>query len=171
MVSFKTLVAVSSIFVVVGAATLHEEPEKTLDFSSDNIEYAPPCVQLYALLEKYSAEYDIPFEIAIGVASEETGYHGPFHWSYDPKQVSYANAYGAMQIQVPTANDNWDERVTAKMLLNDLDLNVHISMKLLSRLKRKYGSWRVALGVYNSGRPIVNDYAIRIASGKSNPLK
>jgi hypothetical protein len=76
-----------------------------------------------------------------------------------------------MQIQVPTANDNWDERVTAKMLLNDLDLNVHISMKLLARLRKKYGSWKVALGVYNSGRPIINDYAVRISSGRSNPLK
>jgi hypothetical protein len=44
-------------------------------------------------------------------------------------------------------------------------------MKLLARLQKKYGNWKVALGVYNSGRPIVNDYAIRIASGKSNPLK
>jgi soluble lytic murein transglycosylase-like protein len=171
MVSIKTLIAASSVFVLIGAATLIDEVEKTLDFSSDNIEYAPPCVQLYSLLEKYSDEYGVPFEIAIGVAREETGYRGPFHWSYDPKQVSYANAYGAMQIQVPTANANWDERVTAKMLMTDLDLNVHISMKLLARLQKKYGNWKVALGVYNSGRPIVNDYAIRIASGKSNPLK
>lgn len=171
MVSFKTLIAVASVFVLIGAATLKDETEKTLDFSSSNIEYAPPCVQLYALLEKYSDEYDVPFEIAIGVAREETGYRGPFHWSYDPKKTSYANAYGAMQIQVPTANDNWSDHVTAKMLLNDLDLNVHISMKLLAKLRKKYGSWKVALGVYNSGRPIVNDYAIRISSGRSNPLK
>lgn len=171
MVSFKTLIAVASVFVLIGAATLKDETEKTLDFSSSNIEYAPPCVQLYALLEKYSDEYDVPFEIAIGVAREETGYHGPFHWSYDPKKTSHANAYGAMQIQVPTANDNWSDQVTAKMLLNDLDLNVHISMKLLAKLRKKYGSWKVALGVYNSGRPIVNDYAIRISSGRSNPLK
>lgn len=171
MVSIKTLVAVGSIFVIIVAANLHDDNGQTLDFSSDNIEYAPPCVQLYALLEKYSDEYDVPFDIAIGVAREETGYLGPFHWSYDPKQVSYASAYGAMQIQVPTANDNWNERVTSRMLLNDLDLNVHISMKLLARLKKKYGSWRVALGVYNSGRPIVNDYAVRISSGNSNPLK
>jgi soluble lytic murein transglycosylase-like protein len=171
MVSFKTLVAVASVFIVIGAATLKQDTDRTLDFSSDNIEYAPPCVQLYSLLEKYSDQYDVPFEIAIGVAREETGYTGPFHWSYDPKQVSYASAYGAMQIQVPTANDNWDERVTAKMLLNDLDLNVHISMKLLARLRKKYGSWKVALGVYNSGRPIINDYAVRISSGRSNPLK
>jgi len=171
MVSFKTLVAVGSIFVILVATTLYDGNDQTLVFSSDNIEYAPPCVQLYAILEKYSDEYNVPFNIAIGVAHEETGYLGPFHWSYDPKQVSYANAYGAMQIQVPTANDNWDKRVNSRMLLNDLDLNVHISMKLLSKLRKKYGSWKVALGVYNSGQPIINSYAVRISSGNSNPLK
>ena len=171
MVSTKVLIAAVSVFVLVGAATLKDYADQTLDFSSSNIEYAPPCVQLYALLEKYSNEYGVPFEIAIGVAREETGYLGPFHWAYEPDRTSYANAYGAMQIQVPTANDNWSDKVTANMLLTDLDLNVHISMKLLARLRKKYGSWQVALGAYNSGRPIVNEYAVRIASGKSNPLK
>lgn len=171
MTSLKVLLSLCSVFVIVGAATLDESEDRVIDFRGDDIEYAPPCVQLYSLLEEYSEQYDVPFDIAIGVAREETGYKGPFHWSYDPKQISYAHAYGAMQVQVPTANDNWDEPVTSKMLMNDLELNVHISMKLLARLKRKYGNWKVALGAYNSGRPIINDYAVRIASGKSNPLK
>jgi soluble lytic murein transglycosylase-like protein len=171
MASLKVLLSLCSVFVIVGAATLAETEDRVIDFIGDDIEYAPPCVQLYSLLEKYSTQYDVPFDIAIGVAREETGYRGPFHWSYDPKQVSYANAYGAMQVQVPTANDNWEERVTSKMLLTDLELNVHISMKLLARLKKRYGNWKVALGAYNSGRPIINDYAVRIASGRSNPLK
>ena len=171
MNSLKLIVALCSVFILVGAATLSDEQTTSIDFSGDDIEYAPPCVQLYSLLEEYSEQYEVPFDIAIGVAREETGYKGPFHWSYDPKQVSYANAYGAMQVQVPTANDNWSERVTSRMLLDDLELNVHISMKLLARLKKKYGNWKVALGAYNSGRPIVNAYAVRIASGQSNPLK
>jgi soluble lytic murein transglycosylase-like protein len=171
MNSLKLIIALCSVFILVGAATLSDETPQVIDFVGDDIEYAPPCIQLYALLEKYSDQYEVPFDIAIGVAREETGYKGPFHWSYDPKQVSYANAYGAMQVQVPTANDNWSDQVTSKMLLNDLELNVHIAMKLLARLKKRYGNWKVALGAYNSGRPIVNDYAVRIASGQSNPLK
>jgi soluble lytic murein transglycosylase-like protein len=171
MYSLKLIVSICSIVIIAGAARFKDEPDQVLDFNGEDIEYAPPCVQLYSLLEKYSDQYEVPFDIAIGVAREETGYRGPFHWAYNPKQTSYANAYGAMQVQVPTANDNWENPVTSKMLLDDLELNVHISMKLLARLKKRYGNWQVALGAYNSGRPIVNDYAIRIASGKSNPLK
>lgn len=178
MWSIKTLITVTSATVILGASvlnsTLQEEKEKEIAMKLGKVAQdvdSPPCVRLYYLLEKYSEEYGVPFEIAIGVAREETGYLGPFHWSYDPKRISSASAYGAMQIQVPTANDQWDDHVTSKMLLNDLELNVHISMKLLAKLKSKFGSWQEALGAYNTGRPIVNDYALRIASGRSNPLR
>ena len=172
MWSLKSVISIASLSILLGASLLDENQEKVLTKLAEvDSENAPPCIKLYSLLEKHSEENDVPFEIALGVANEETGYLGPLHWSHNPKRVSSAAAYGAMQIQVPTANDNWDERVTSKMLLNDLELNVKISMRLLARLKKKYGSWKVALGAYNSGRPIVNSYAIRIASGQSNPLK
>jgi hypothetical protein len=35
-------------------------------------------------------------------------------------------------------------------------------MKLLQKLKNKYGSWEVAFGVYNTGRPMVNQYAMDV---------
>jgi soluble lytic murein transglycosylase-like protein len=172
MWTLKSVISIVSLSVLLGATLIEPEQEDSIiKLATVDIENAPPCLKLYTLLEKYSEEYNVPFEIALGVANEETGYLGPFHWSYNPKRISSAAAYGAMQIQVPTANDNWDKRVTSKMLMNDLELNVHISMKLLARLKEKYGNWRVALGAYNSGRPIVNGYAIRIASGQSNPIK
>jgi len=172
MWSLKSVISIASLSVLLGATFIEtEKQESFVKLATVDVENAPPCIKLYSLLEKYSTEYEVPFEIALGVANEETGYLGPFHWSYNPKKISSAAAYGAMQIQVPTANDNWDKRVTSKMLMNDLELNVHISMRLLARLKEKYGNWRVALGAYNSGRPIVNGYAIRIASGQSNPIK
>lgn len=171
MWSIKALISILSLAVIMGATVLEkDEADIVKMMSAVDSENAPPCIKLYNYLEKYSKEYGVPFEIALGVANEETGYLGPFHWSYDPKQVSYAAAYGAMQVQVPTANDHWPKRVTSKMLMNDLELNVKISMKLLATLKRRYGSWKVALGAYNSGRPIINSYAVRIASGESNPL-
>jgi soluble lytic murein transglycosylase-like protein len=119
---------------------------------------------MYDYLKKYSAEYGVPFRIAMGVAHKETRYGGPFHWRYNPKLTSSANAYGAMQIQVPTANFIWGgkKKITSKKLLTDLELNVETSMKLLAHLKKKYGGWDVALGCYNTGRPIVNSYAIEI---------
>jgi len=172
MTRIKSLIVLVSLGILFGAMMLDEDRRvKQIDITKVSSPDAPPCVRLYSLLEKYSEQYDVPFYIAIGVASEETGYDGPFHWSYNPKRVSSAAAYGAMQIQVPTANGNWDKRVTSQMLMNDLELNVHISMRLLARLKKIYGNWPQALGAYNSGRPIINDYARRIASGQSNPLK
>lgn len=171
MWSLKTLVSLTSLSVLLGATVIGTEQDAAFAaLRKVKNEAAPPCIRMYTLLEKYSEQYGVPFDIAIGVANEETGYKGPFHWTYNPQRISSASAYGAMQIQVPTANGNWDEKVTSKMLMEDLELNVHISMRLLSRLKKKYGSWALALGAYNTGRPLVNGYASRIASGKSNPL-
>lgn len=133
---------------------------------ANQISKAPPCVQLYDYLDEYSKKYGVPFDIALGVAEHETGYRGPFHWSYDPKQTSTANAHGAMQVQVPTAQFVMGKKVTKSDLLNDLRLNVEISMKYLSQLRKRYGSWAVALGYYNSGHPIVNGYAQDIINKK-----
>jgi soluble lytic murein transglycosylase-like protein len=123
---------------------------------------APPSIQLYNYILKYSSEYDVPQDIAFGVANHETGYRGPFHWKYNPRLTSSANAYGAMQIQVPTANHFSDNKITKDDLLNDLELNVELSMRILSYLKNKYKSWELALGAYNTGRPMVNSYASSI---------
>ena len=32
-------------------------------------------------------------------------------------------------------------------------------MKLLRRLHDKYGDWEIVCGCYNTGKPLVNDYA------------
>jgi soluble lytic murein transglycosylase-like protein len=131
---------------------------------SDMKESQAPSLKLFYSLEKYSEEYGVPIEIAMGIAEHETGYKGPFDWDYNPALSSSANAYGAMQIQVPTANGVSDSPVTKYDLLNDVDLNAKLSMRIISKLKRKYGSWELALGAYNTGRPIVNGYARSIAS-------
>lgn len=160
--SFKTLVVLTGIFLFGFLwHLLNIKPTKELS-SGTITEKSPPSLALYHYLEKYSKEYNVPFYIALGVAREETGYRGPFHWNYNPKLTSSAAAYGAMQIQVPTANFIWDKPVTKEHLLNDLELNVQISMKLLSYLNKRYGSWAIALGCYNTGRPVVNGYARKI---------
>jgi soluble lytic murein transglycosylase-like protein len=160
--SFKTLVVLAGIFAF-GFLWNLLNTEKPKELNSGTItEKSPPSLALYYYLEKYSEEYGVPFHIAMGVAREETGYKGPFQWKYNPRLTSSAAAYGAMQIQVPTANFIWDEPVTKKQLLNDLELNVQISMKLLAYLHKRYGSWLVALGCYNTGRPLINSYARNI---------
>ena len=130
----------------------------------------PPSMQLYYHIVKYSKEYDVPLNIAFGVAHHESGYQGPFDWKYNPKLTSIANAYGAMQIQVPTANSFSDKKVTRLDLLNDLELNVNLSMRILSYLKKKHGDWKLALGAYNTGKPIINQYALNIAEFDAQTL-
>jgi soluble lytic murein transglycosylase-like protein len=141
--------------------------EKMADRLGDISQDAPPSLKLYNYIIKYSKEYDVPMDIAFGVANHETGYRGPFDWTYNPRLTSSANAYGAMQIQVPTANSFSDYKVTKNDLLNDLELNVVLSMRILSYLKNKYKSWELALGAYNTGRPVVNNYATSIVNFNS----
>jgi soluble lytic murein transglycosylase-like protein len=130
----------------------------------------PTSVQMYYYLMEFSEEFNVPTNIAFGVAHHESGYNGLRHWRYNPKLTSSANAYGAMQIQVPTANSFADKKVTRHDLLNNLKLNVYLSMKILSYLKNKYGSWELALGAYNTGRPIVNQYALNISNFDTEKL-
>ena len=163
-----SLRAILILFCVMlfGAVWTYEMRQKSngLPDGAMQLQHAPPRIQMYDYLKKYSEQYDVPFRIAMGVARKETQYHGPFHWQYNPKLTSSAQAYGAMQIQVPTANFIWGgkKKITSKKLLTDLELNVETSMKLLAYLKKRYGGWDVALGCYNTGQPIVNSYALDI---------
>jgi soluble lytic murein transglycosylase-like protein len=165
MVSLRSVLVLSCI-TVFGAVWSFEiqQTEATVPSGSLSLETAPPCIKLYDLLKKYSDQYDVPFGIAYGVAATESGYRGPFDWDYDPKLKSGGYAYGAMQVQVATANLVWNntKRVKAWDLLNDLDLNVETSMRALAHLKKTYGTWEAALGCYNTGQPIVNYYALEI---------
>lgn len=152
------------LFGVIWSYETARTQDQVLDISKVPIKKAPPCIRMYDYLQTYSEKYGVPFCIAYGVAHAETRYGGPFDWDYNPSLTSPAAAYGAMQIQVPTANSVWDHKrkITSKQLLTNLELNVETSIKLLAKLKERYGSWELALGCYNTGRPMVNGYAIEI---------
>lgn len=159
------------IFIVIFGAVAAYETRDTVEAKEADSNFrvidAPPCIRMYDHLIKYSEKYGVPFNIAYGVARKETRYGGPFHWKYNPKLTSSAAAYGAMQVQVRTANGIWKTRgITKHRLLNDLEFNVETSMKLLAHLKRTYGSWGRALGAYNTGRPVINGYATSILNFK-----
>ena len=127
----------------------------------------PACIRLFVTVLKCTEEYNIPMNIAFGLAFYESGYKGPLQVNYNPKLTSKSNAYGAMQIKVKTANYVSDTAVSKFDLLNNLELNVRLSLKLLSLLKNQYGSWALALGAYNTGKPVVNKYAKNIVKFKS----
>lgn len=128
---------------------------------------APISAKMHMLLVKYSVKYDVPFKIAYGVARKESGYMGPTHLDYNPA-VKGGSAYGPMQIQLRTARVAWKQRevlVTSRKLMTDIEFNIETAMKILSDLKKEYGSWTKALGAYNTGKPISNSYARQIMKG------
>lgn len=137
------------------------------EYNSINISNS---IKMYEAIEKYSKIYKVPKYIAYNVAYKETRYRGPFHWNYKHYQESYAGAIGPMQIMLSTAKApvySKGEEITKEKLMNDIDLNVKISMRILRRNFEKTGSWKLACGKYNTGRPIVNDYAIYCSTNKN----
>lgn len=122
----------------------------------------PPCLQMYFYIEQYADSFNIPKRYAYGVANVETGYRGPFHWCYNPAQISSAGAVGPMQVMLATARHNNKDNVTKERLRTDIEYNVMTSMKVLRKLYDKYGDWKTVFGCYNTGRPIINGYAHRV---------
>lgn len=127
----------------------------------------PESVKLFNYIVKYAKEYSVPVNIAFGIANKESGYEGPLHMNYNPKLTSKSKAYGAMQIKLRTANLVSERKITKSELLNNTELNVRLSLKLLSQLKEQYGTWKLALGAYNTGKPVINQYARSIVKFKA----
>ena len=121
-----------------------------------------PSIELYYAILKYSKEFEIPTEYAFGIAYVETGYQGPLDFTYDHRQISSAGALGPMQVMPSTANWINKTKVDKSIVLNDIDFNVRTSMKLLRQLKDKYNSWPIVFGYYNTGYPVINDYALKV---------
>lgn len=144
-----------------------KEPITGIANSEIIVSRGPASIRMYDYLEHYANKYDVPMYIALGIAREETGYKGPFQWSYNHKQVSSTGACGAMQVLPSTASYVWKRKVTAKELTNDLEFNIETSMKYIAYLHKISKRWDIALGYYNTGYPIVNAYAARIINNKS----
>jgi soluble lytic murein transglycosylase-like protein len=123
---------------------------------------------MYYNIEKYSEKYRIPKNYAYGIAFKETRYVGPFQWSYVHSQESFAGAVGPMQVMPATAKLMWKKVVPRKELRDDISLNVETSMMLLRVLYDKYKDWKIVFGAYNTGRPMVNQYAIDVYNYKLN---
>lgn len=128
---------------------------------------SPPCIQMFNAIEKYMKMYDIPRDYAYGIAYAETHYQGPFHWKYNHAQTSTAGALGPMQVMYATAKGLFkDKEFTREYLMTNIDFNVHCSMKLLRKLYDKHGDWKLVFGAYNTGKPMVNGYALNVYNYK-----
>lgn len=128
---------------------------------------SPISLRMYNSIEKYSKLYKVPKYVAYNVAFKETRYQGPFHWSYLPYQVSSANAVGPMQIITKYAHPFAGKHVSQKELMTNIELNVKVSMKMLRYRYNLHHSWALACGGYNTGRPIINEYANFCSSNKN----
>ena len=137
-----------------------------INFGHENEISKPPSLLMYENLEKYSKEYNIPKYIIYNIAFLETRYEGPFDWDYNPSRTSSAGAVGAMQIMPATANYICDKNVSITKLKTDIRFNIGISVKLLQKLYKKYHNWGLVCGCYNTGRPIINDYAVFCKTNK-----
>jgi soluble lytic murein transglycosylase-like protein len=156
------------VFVVFGSMSdMTSVNDSIFTGSNDhsNIQ-SPTSMKMYELIEKYSNQYSIPKYIAYNVAYMETRYLGPFHWKYNPYQESFAGAVGPMQIMPSTSDYINKVNYSKKRLTNDIELNVETSMKLLNKLHTRYKDWSIVCGCYNTGRPIVNDYARYCSSNR-----
>ena len=155
--------------VTTFAVTKPEKEEVQVVRIPESIDQAsPPCLQMYNYIRAYADTFDIPLRYAFGIANTETSYKGPFHWKYNPAQTSCAGAVGPMQVMVSTARWINKDNVSKEKLRTDIKYNVYTSMKLLRKLFIKNRDWKLAFGEYNTGRPCVNGYAIKVYNYKPN---
>jgi hypothetical protein len=52
-----------------------------------------------------------------------------------------------------------------------MELNIMTSMKLLNKLFKQYKDWSLVCGWYNTGKPIINEYARYCSSNKDYKSK
>lgn len=103
---------------------------------------------------KICSEYDLKYELILGVISVETDFR--------PKVVGDGgNSFGLMQIQPRW----WSETIEREGVTNLLDplQNIRCGCAILRELKEKYGTEYRALQAYNTGRPNTNNgYADKV---------
>ena len=140
------------------------------DFVDNNVSAKmdiPPCVEMHNCIERYAEKYNIPKRYAYGIAWKETRYNGAFHWGYNPGQISCAGAVGPMQVMYSTAKMMWrGKSFTKEELKTNVDFNVETSMKLLRHLHDTYGDWKIVFGCSNTGKPMINQYAVDVYNFK-----
>jgi hypothetical protein len=72
-----------------------------------------------------------------------------------------------MQIITRYAHKYAGRHVSEKELMMSVELNVSVSMKMLRKRFEMYRDWGLACGGYNTGSPVLNEYAIYCSSNKN----
>ena len=162
-----------SLAITIGYGTLsNSESMGMKNFAKDAVEnayvkFSTPEYQLHYYIQKYSEMYGVPKAMLYRVARLETGYDGPEDSEYNPYQISTAGAMGPMQVMATTADFVWGEQINRFRLLYDIEFNIHTSVRYIKNLKSQYGSWKTAFGFYHTGKPIIDSYAVYVATGRN----
>jgi hypothetical protein len=152
-IKYTLYTVVSLILLVLCISATNTEQERVLT----------PAERMHDAIMCYADSFDVPIEFAFNIATLETGYRGPADSTYNPSQVSHKGAMGPMQIMYKYADYFAGHKVTKTMLRDSIEFNVRLSMKILAKHYKKYSNWKTVAGVYNTGRPIHNKYAIKAA--------
>jgi hypothetical protein len=164
-ISFNILAILMFSFVILNSSfnVIEEKSDLTTIILPNgiktNTDKTPNSIKMYNSIQKYAKIYEIPLYIAYNIAFLETTYEGPFDWGYNQKRTSKCGALGPMQIMPLTAKSLNGKSVPNEKLKNDISLNVELSMKYLSILFKKYEDWYIVCGIYNTGKPIINNYS------------
>jgi soluble lytic murein transglycosylase-like protein len=154
------LFCLSTIFLIKLGSDEKKGSNKNESFEpKEMLLTSPPCIFMFESIEKYSTKYKIPRYIAYNIAFKETTYLGPFHWKYNPSRESCVGAVGPMQVMPATANFINKFNTSKDNLRSNVSFNVETSMKYLNYLYKRYKKWDIVCGCYNTGRPIINEYA------------
>jgi soluble lytic murein transglycosylase len=96
----------------------------------------------YDLVKKHAKYFDLDPIIALSIIKQES--------AFEPDIVSFANAYGLMQIIKPTAKE-MDPKVTVPDLLKP-DKNINLGVKYISLMAKRFeGNLIHAFAAYNAG--------------------
>jgi soluble lytic murein transglycosylase-like protein len=127
--------------------------------SEDEVVSSAPAIQMYFYIKKYAKQYGVPEAYAFAVAYQESRYKGPLDLDYEHRLTSSGGAVGPMQIIPRYAHKFAGRTITSQELRTNIQLNVKVSMKMLRKWYNIYHNWGLAAGAYNTGQPVMNDYA------------
>ena len=141
------------------------------EMSEDVVVNSAPAIQMYFYIKKYSKQYGVPEAYAFAVAYRGSGYKGPLDMNYEHRLTSSGGAVGPMQIIPRYAHKFAGRTVTPQELRNNIQLNVKVSMKMLRKWYSIHHNWGLAAGAYNTGQPVMNDYARAIVNKEYHWIK
>jgi len=99
--------------------------------------------EMLDLVRLTAVRYDLDADVVAAVVQAES--------SGNPSAVSRAQAYGLMQVRIPTARDMAGRDVTVDELFDPV-VNLDLGCRYLRRMLDRYkGDWRLALMAYNAG--------------------